>query len=64
MRAHASIFSANKYFQIKVLNPYRVFVDRYERDSMHISTMLVFWSLFSLVRNSVVLAVYLLYSYH
>ena len=34
MRAHASIFSANKYFQIKVLNPYRVFVDRYERDSV------------------------------
>ena len=33
MRARASIFSANKYFQIKVLNPYRVFVDRYERDS-------------------------------
>ena len=29
---------------------------------MHISTMLVFWSLFSLVRNSVVLAVYLLFS--
>jgi len=27
---------------------------------MHISTMLVFWFLFSLVRNSVVLAVYLL----
>ena len=27
-------FSANKYFQIKVLNPYRVFVDRYERDSV------------------------------
>ena len=34
MRARASIFSANKYFQIKVLNPYRVFVDRYERDSV------------------------------
>ena len=34
MRAHAIIFSANKYFQIKVLNPYRVFVDRYERDSV------------------------------
>ena len=34
MRAHASIFSVNKYFQIKVLNPYRVFVDRYERDSV------------------------------
>ena len=33
MRAHASIFSANKYFQIKVLNPYRVFVDRYESDN-------------------------------
>ena len=29
---------------------------------MHISTMLVFWSLVSLVRNSVVLAVYLLFS--
>ena len=29
---------------------------------MHISTMLVFWSLASLVRNSVVLAVYLLFS--
>ena len=29
---------------------------------MHISTMLVFWSLISLVRNSVVLAVYLLFS--
>ena len=29
---------------------------------MHISTMLVFWSLFSLIRNSVVLAVYLLFS--
>ena len=28
---------------------------------MHISIMLVFWSLFSLVRNSVVLAVYLLF---
>jgi len=25
MRARASIFSANKYFQIKVLNPYRSF---------------------------------------
>ena len=34
MRARASIFSANKYFQIKVLNPYRVFVDRHERDSV------------------------------
>ena len=34
MRVRASIFSANKYFQIKVLNPYRVFVDRYERDSV------------------------------
>ena len=34
MRAHASIFSVNKYFQIKVLNPYRDFVDRYERDSV------------------------------
>ena len=29
---------------------------------MHISIMLVFWSLVSLVRNSVVLAVYLLFS--
>ena len=29
---------------------------------MHISIMLVFWSLASLVRNSVVLAVYLLFS--
>ena len=29
---------------------------------MHISTMLVFWSLASLVRNSVVLTVYLLFS--
>ena len=29
---------------------------------MHISTMLVFWSLASLVRNSVVLAAYLLFS--
>ena len=29
---------------------------------MHISTMLVFWSLVSLVRNRVVLAVYLLFS--
>ena len=29
---------------------------------MHISTMLVFWSLVSLLRNSVVLAVYLLFS--
>jgi len=29
---------------------------------MHISTMLVFWSLVALVRNSVVLAVYLLFS--
>ena len=29
---------------------------------MHISTMLVFWSLASLVRNSVGLAVYLLFS--
>ena len=29
---------------------------------MHISTVLVFWSLVSLVRNSVVLAVYLLFS--
>ncbi len=29
---------------------------------MHISTMLVFWSLISLIRNSVVLAVYLLFS--
>ena len=28
------LFSVNKYFQIKVLNPYRVFVDRYERDSV------------------------------
>jgi len=34
MRARASIFFANKYFQIKALNPYRVFVDRYERDSV------------------------------
>ena len=48
MRAHASIFSANKYFQIKVLNPYRVFVDRYERDSIacyahfHNACLLVF----------------------
>ncbi|NBJ00752.1 hypothetical protein D3Z62_11455 [Lachnospiraceae bacterium] len=29
---------------------------------MHISIMFVFWSLASLVRNSVVLAVYLLFS--
>ncbi len=29
---------------------------------MHISTVLIFWSLFSFVRNSVVLAVYLLFS--
>ena len=29
---------------------------------MHISTMLVFWSFVSFVRNSVVLAVYLLFS--
>jgi hypothetical protein len=27
------LFSVNKYFQIKVLNPYHVFADKYERDS-------------------------------
>jgi len=31
--ANINTFSVNKYFQIKVLNPYHVFADKYERDS-------------------------------
>ena len=55
MRAHASIFSANKYFQIKVLNPYRVFVDRYERDSVVVGIVrnVYNWLYHGIVGNSV-----------
>ena len=34
VRTQVFFLPANKYFQIKALNPYRVFVDRYERDSV------------------------------
>ena len=49
---------------LKELNNAMEYIEVHLEDEflLDFSTMLVFWSLFSLVRNSVVLAVYLLFS--